>query len=92
MVDTVEMSLNIKSDEAHRLAREVAARTGETMTEAVTAALKERLERLDSLPSSADEKLERLRAVSLRAAPLANSLPRSTEANAFLYDDRGLPA
>lgn len=86
------MSLNIKSDEAHRLAREVAARTGETMTEAVTAALKERLERLDSVPAGADERFEWLRAISLRSAPLAKSLPPSTEAGAFLYDDRGLPA
>jgi antitoxin VapB len=86
------MSLNIKSDEAHRLAREVAARTGETMTEAVTAALKERLDRLDSPPAGADERFEQLRATSLRAAPLAEKLPPSTEAAAFLYDDQGMPA
>jgi antitoxin VapB len=39
------MALSIKTDEADRLARELAKLTGETMTRAVTAALRERLER-----------------------------------------------
>ncbi len=37
------MSLNIKNPEAHRLARELAAATGESLTEAVTVSLRERL-------------------------------------------------
>ncbi len=39
------MSLNIKNEETHRLAAQLAALTGETMTKAVTLALQERLER-----------------------------------------------
>ena len=39
------MALSIKTDEADRLARELARLTGETMTQAVTKALAERLER-----------------------------------------------
>ena len=39
------MALNIKHPEADRLARELAARTGETITEAVLNALRERLKR-----------------------------------------------
>ncbi|HEX5078287.1 MAG TPA: type II toxin-antitoxin system VapB family antitoxin, partial [Geminicoccaceae bacterium] len=39
------MSLNIKSAEAHELAAELARLTGESMTKAVTEALRERLER-----------------------------------------------
>ena len=39
------MALSIKTEEADRLARELARLTGETMTSAVTAALKERLAR-----------------------------------------------
>jgi antitoxin VapB len=39
------MALNIKSAEADRLARELAALTGERITEAVTKALEERLSR-----------------------------------------------
>ncbi len=38
--------MNIKSERAQRLAKEVAAQTGETMTAAVENALQERLERL----------------------------------------------
>ena len=40
------MSLNIKDPEAHRLARSLAAETGESMTRAVVEALRERLERV----------------------------------------------
>lgn len=39
------MPLSIKHPEADRLARELAARTGETLTEAIIAALRERLQR-----------------------------------------------
>ena len=37
------MALNIKNEEAHRLAQLLARETGETLTEAVTLALRERL-------------------------------------------------
>ena len=39
------MALSIKHDEADRLARELAATTGESLTEAVLNALRERLRR-----------------------------------------------
>jgi antitoxin VapB len=39
------MALSIKTEEADRLARDLARLTGETMTQAVTVALRERLER-----------------------------------------------
>jgi len=39
------MALSIKTEEADKLARDLAQLTGETMTQAVTVALKERLER-----------------------------------------------
>jgi antitoxin VapB len=39
------MALSIKTDEADHLARALAKLTGETMTEAVTVALRERLDR-----------------------------------------------
>jgi len=39
------MALNIKNAEADSLARELSALTGETITEAVTKALSERIER-----------------------------------------------
>lgn len=40
------MALSLKDKEADRLAREVAALTGETLTEAIRKALAERLERV----------------------------------------------
>ena len=40
------MALNIKDEGADRLARELAAETGESITVAVTVAVRERLERL----------------------------------------------
>jgi antitoxin VapB len=39
------MGLNIKNEETHRVAAQLAKLTGETMTKAVTIALQERLER-----------------------------------------------
>jgi antitoxin VapB len=39
------MALSIKTDEADKLARELAKLTGESMTQAVTEALRERLSR-----------------------------------------------
>jgi antitoxin VapB len=39
------MALSIKTEEADRLARELSRLTGESMTEAVTKSLRERLER-----------------------------------------------
>jgi len=40
------MGLNIKDEKTHRLAQELAALTGESMTAAVTAAVRERLDRI----------------------------------------------
>lgn len=40
------MALNIKSEEADHLARQLAAETGESLTTAVTLALRERLARV----------------------------------------------
>lgn len=37
------MALNIKSDEAHRLAKTLAEATGTTLTDAVTSALRDRI-------------------------------------------------
>ena len=45
------MSLNVKDPEAHRLAQAIAQATGETMTRAVTEALRERYERLQETRS-----------------------------------------
>ncbi len=46
------MSLNIKDEEAHRLARQLARLTKESMTTAVREAVRERLERVRSASGS----------------------------------------
>ena len=81
------MSLNIKNEETYRLARELAELTGETMTEAVTVALRERLERQRIIA----EKIRNMRAISKRCAALLRDGPSAVEHGDFLYDERGLP-
>jgi antitoxin VapB len=63
------MALSIKTDEADRLARKLSKLTGETLTEAVTKALRERLERerarrrgADDLPARVGELVKQFRA------------------------------
>ena len=64
------MALNIKDDEADRLVRELAAETGESMTTAVTIAVRERLERLrGAVPR------EQRAAALMRIAELSARLP-----------------
>ncbi len=84
------MSLNIKSEEAHRLARELAQLTGETMTGAVTVALRERLAR-ERRERSVEERLRAIRKIAERCASLAGPGPSAVEHGDFLYDERGLP-
>ncbi len=84
------MSLNIKSPEAHELAREVADLTGETLTTAVKEALRERLERLrgEAAPHLAD----RLLAIGRDCARRLPEPYRSADHGDLLYDDSGLPS
>jgi antitoxin VapB len=53
------MSLNIKNEETHRLVQELASLTGESMTAAVTEAVRERLERVKS--EGRAERIHRIR-------------------------------
>uniref|UniRef100_E6Q6S5 Transcription factor n=1 Tax=mine drainage metagenome TaxID=410659 RepID=E6Q6S5_9ZZZZ len=80
------MSLNIKNPEAHRLAQELAARTGESMATAVTRAVQERLERLSVRPLT-----ERLLAIGKSCAEHLREPYRSLDHADLLYDERGLP-
>lgn len=81
------MSLNIKDPEAHRLAKAVAKETGETMTRAVTQALRERLERLQKRKGKAT--FEELMAIADSCAALVKR-PYLDHAE-LLYDEHGLP-
>ncbi len=83
------MGLNIKNPEAHRLAEELAKRTGQSMTAAVTTALRERLDRVRR--EQGDDLANRLLAIGKDCAKRLKEPFRSTPHEAILYDDRGLP-
>lgn len=85
------MAMNIKSDVAHELARELAARTGETITSAVIVALRERLERVRSDPDEVRSRAEALLAIGRDTAPRLREPGRSAEHGELLYDTSGLP-
>jgi len=62
------MALSIKTQEADRLARDLSRLTGETMTQAVTVALRERLERTQAAKAETTEEfVERVRAFAAKA-------------------------
>jgi antitoxin VapB len=82
------MSLNIKDPEAHRLARKLAEQTGETMTRAVTEALRERLLRV-SRAVKPEAAAEDLLAIGRRCAATLKGKP--VDHGVLLYDERGLP-
>jgi antitoxin VapB len=81
------ISLNVKDPEAHRLAQAISQVTGETMTRAVTEALRERYERLQKHDPEALS--AEIRAIAKRAATHIKR-PYLDHAK-LLYDDNGLP-
>ena len=84
------MSLNIKNDETCRLASELARLTGETMTGAITVALRERLDR-EKRERSVEARIQKMRATAERCAKLLAPGPSAVEHGDVLYDERGLP-
>ena len=82
------MALSIKSNKADSLARELAAETGETLTEAVEIALRERLDREHG--KQAGSMRARLRRLAADVAALQVADNRSPE-EIIGYDDTGLP-
>jgi antitoxin VapB len=83
------MSLNIKSDETDRLARELARLTGESMPAAVTEAVRERLDRLRR--NEAVGLADRMLAIGKDCAGRLKEPFRSADHGDLLYDERGLP-
>lgn len=85
------LSLNLKNEETERLARELARRTGESLTLAVTNAIKNRLEELEK-EKKREGRMEWLRKLTERTAPLLRDLPPSDKIGDLLYDkETGLP-
>jgi len=82
------MSLNIKDPEAHKLAHTLAKETGESMTRAVTEALRERLERVRR-QRQPEATIAELLAIGRRCAHTLKDKP--IDHGALLYDERGIP-
>jgi antitoxin VapB len=84
------MALSIKSIETEHLAREIAAKTGESLTGAIQKALEERLERLNNnrrsqaLAAQIDDILQRVDAMP--------DLDARTPEEIIGYDEDGLPS
>ncbi|MEQ1848866.1 MAG: type II toxin-antitoxin system VapB family antitoxin [Nitrospira sp.] len=84
------MALNIRNTETEKLAQAIVALTGETKTEAVTTALKERLDQLKRrrrrkrLADELDEIARHCASLPLR--------DRRTDDEILGYDENGMPA
>ena len=85
------MALNIKNPEAHALAARLAKKTGETLTEAVTAALRERLERLERTTEFDEQRYQALKALVKDSRGLWQESLLTIDHGDLLYDERGLP-
>lgn len=91
------MSLNIKNPEAHRLAAELARRTGVSMTEVVTEALREKLRTLMQPEIEQKDQVEKASLIA-DLTTLAREIrdrvgveALAVDVDSLLYDDRGLP-
>jgi antitoxin VapB len=83
------MSLNIKNQEAHALARQLAAITGESITSAVTESLRERLERLRRSPRAG--MAERLMKIGAESAARLPDEFKNMNPDDLLFDEKGMP-
>lgn len=86
------MSLNIKNAETYRLVKELADETGESMTAAVTEAVRERLDRIRA-DRGGDRDARFQRALALLAV-MRERAPAGyfdQDFDELLYDEKGLP-
>jgi antitoxin VapB len=83
------VALNIKTEEAHELARALADETGETLTDAVTQALRDRLAKVRAARRVRRMLVEDVLAIGLRCA--ATVTGPAVDHGRLLYDERGLP-
>ena len=84
------MSLNIKNEETCRLAAELARMTGQSMTGAITSALRERLAREKRL-RGVEVRTQKLLGIGERCALRLGPGPSAINHGDVLYDERGLP-
>ena len=84
------MPLSIKDPEADKLARNLARRTGETITQAVITALRERLARQQHSEQAIESLIEDIMDIGRHCAalPLLDARPPD---EIIGYDEHGLP-
>ncbi|MEY2942753.1 MAG: hypothetical protein RLY97_767 [Pseudomonadota bacterium] len=80
------IQINIKNAQARALVDEIVLRTGESLTEAITAALQKRLFDL-----TREERLARVRAISEECARRLVEPWKSIDHGELLYDELGMP-
>jgi antitoxin VapB len=85
------MPISIKAPEADRLARQLTAVTGETITDAVIVAMRERLAPEERKRENKDALLEEIRAISHHCASLP-VLDTRTDDEIMGWDENGLPS
>jgi antitoxin VapB len=84
-----KMALSIRNLKAEKLAREIAAESGETITQAITLALEERLERLRGRSTTTDL-VEEILKISKRCSAIPDRDQRSFD-EILGYDSAGAP-
>ncbi len=83
-------ALNIKNEETYQLVRELTSITGESLTQAVTESVRERLDRKRDALERDERKAYWLRKGRENRERIHDLVP-STEISDFLYDEYGLP-
>jgi antitoxin VapB len=83
------MSLNIKNEQTHRMAKELARLTGESVSGAVGQAVRERLERVRG--KSGKGIAERLLEIGRDCAAHLKEPYKSMDIDELLYDEKGMP-
>jgi antitoxin VapB len=83
------MALSIHNPKAEKLARELAAKSGETITQALITAIEDRLERMQGKRAAMDLAAEVMK-IAERCSRLPDLDPRTPD-RILGYDQRGVP-
>ena len=85
-------TLNLKNPEVYRLAQELSAATGESMTEAVRVSLEQRLARVKtSRDAEIERRILRMHELATRIRELSPPGFWEQDFDELIYDDDGLP-
>ncbi|MBF8290371.1 MAG: putative transcription factor [Chloroflexi bacterium] len=89
------MSLNIKNPQTYRLVKELADETGQSMTAAVTEAVRVQLDRIRAERGESEAEIEaRMQRARALLAEIRDRAPAGywdQDFDELLYDERGLP-